>query len=141
MRQAIDEATDESTRTPVFLFRRTRQILAGSGEAMVMPSTRSLYRLFGRLQAGRHATGSAKTRRSLAARPEGPFGQAAAIAPGDLMQIDSTPLDVLVRLQSAHPPPASRGTTGLRQAAPARALLRPSVRFSRGLTVGCVLSR
>jgi hypothetical protein len=100
MQQAISEATDESTRTAVFVFRRTRQILAGSGgdAVMRMPSRRTLYRLFGRLQAGRHTTGSAKTRRSLAARPEGPFGQVAVTAPGDLMQIDSTPLDVLVRL-------------------------------------------
>ena len=98
MRQAISEATDEPTRTAVFVFRRTRQILAESGGAPAMPSKRTLYRLFGRLQAGRHTTGSARTRRSLAARPEGPFGQVPAAAPGDLMQIDSTPLDVLVRL-------------------------------------------
>jgi len=102
MRQAIGEAADESTRTAAFVFRRTRQILAGEGgdEAGKLPSERTLYRLFGRLEAGRHTTGSAKTRRSLAARPEGPFGQAAAAAPGDLMQIDSTPLDVLVRLDN-----------------------------------------
>ena len=31
MRQAISEATDESTRTAVFVFRRTRQILAEAG--------------------------------------------------------------------------------------------------------------
>ena len=100
MRQAISEAADESTRTAVFVFRRTRQILAGeAGEAAVrLPSERTLYRLFDRLEAGRHTTGSARTRRSLAARPEGPFGQVAVTAPGDLMQIDSTPLDVLVRL-------------------------------------------
>jgi hypothetical protein len=98
MSQAISEATDESTRTAVFVFRRTRQILAESGGAPQMPSRRTLYRLFGRLQAGRHTTGSAKTRRSLAARPQGPFGQVPVSAPGDLMQIDSTPLDVLVRL-------------------------------------------
>lgn len=100
MRQAIGEAADESTRTAAFVFRRTRQILAGAGGEAIgkLPSERTLYRLFDRLEAGRHTTGSAKTRRSLAARPEGPFGQVAVTAPGDLMQIDSTPLDVLVRL-------------------------------------------
>ena len=89
MRQAIGEATDEPTRTAVFVFRRTQQILAGPGgdSAAKMPSERTLYRLFARLQAGRHTTGSAKARRSLAARPEGPFGQVAVSAPGDLMQI------------------------------------------------------
>ncbi|HEY5985071.1 MAG TPA: integrase [Streptosporangiaceae bacterium] len=100
MRQAISEAAGESARTAVFVFRRTRQILAGPGGEATgkLPSERTLYRLFGRLQAGRHTTGSARTRRSLAARPEGPFGQVTVTAPGDLMQIDSTPLDVLVRL-------------------------------------------
>jgi hypothetical protein len=102
MRQAISEAAGDSTRTAVFVLRRTRQILAGSGGEPDgrMPSRSTLYRLFSRLQDGRHTTGSASTRRSLAGRPEGPFGQVPAAAPGDLMQIDSTPLDVLVRLDS-----------------------------------------
>lgn len=102
MRQAISEAAGDSTRTAVFVLRRTRQILAGSGGEPDggMPSRSTLYRLFSRLQDGWHTTGSASTRRSLAGRPEGPFGQVPAAAPGDLMQIDSTPLDVLVRLDS-----------------------------------------
>src|ERR1035437_4480224 len=45
MRQAIGEATDEPTRTAVFVFRRTRQILADADAAVRMPSERSLYRL------------------------------------------------------------------------------------------------
>jgi hypothetical protein len=102
MRQAISEAAGDSTRTAVFVLRRTRHILAESGGEPDggMPSRSTLYRLFSRLQDGRHTTGSASTRRSLAGRPEGPFGQVPAAAPGDLMQIDSTPLDVLVRLDS-----------------------------------------
>jgi hypothetical protein len=102
MRQAISEAAGDSTRTAVFVLRRTRQILAESGGEPDggMPSRSTLYRLFSRLQDGRHTTRSASTRRSLAGRPEGPFGQVPAAAPGDLMQIDSTPLDILVRLDS-----------------------------------------
>ncbi len=101
MRCAIDEATDASTRTATYLFWRTGQILEashGAGAGVELPSQRSLYRLLERLSAGRHTTGSARTRRSLANRPEGPFGQLPVAAPGELMQIDSTPLDVLVRL-------------------------------------------
>lgn len=100
MRQAIAEATDESSRTATFVFWRTEQILeAAHGRGVVaLPSLRSLYRLLDRLAAGKHTTGSARTRRSLAARPAGPFGEAEAWAPGELMQMDSTPLDVLVRL-------------------------------------------
>ena len=33
-----------------------------------------LYRLLDKLSAGKHTTGSARTRRSLADRPDGPFG-------------------------------------------------------------------
>jgi len=100
VRQAIGEATDASTRTRSYVFWRAGQILeAEHGPGTVaMPSRASLYRLFSSLSAGRHVTGSARTRRSLAARPDGPFSTLRPSAPGELMEIDSTPLDVLVRL-------------------------------------------
>ena len=105
MRQAIAEATQESSRTAAYLFWRTGQILeAAHGPGTVqLPSQRSLYRLLERLSAGKHTTGSARTRRSLADRPDGPFGELDAWAPGEVMQIDSTPLDVLVRLDDGVP--------------------------------------
>ena len=66
-----------STRTASFVIWRTEQIVKDSidtgGEAVVWPSQRSLYRLFDKVSAGKHTTGSASTRRSLAARPEGMF--------------------------------------------------------------------
>ena len=68
-----------------------------------MPSDRTLYRLFGTLAHGRHATGSASTRRSLAGRPQGMFGSLPVAAPGEVVQIDSTPLDVLVLLDDGVP--------------------------------------
>jgi len=100
MRQAIAEAEQESSRTATYLFWRTGQILeAAHGRGAVeLPSQRSLYRLLDKLSAGKHTTGSARTRRSLADRPDGPFGETDAWAPGEVMQVDSTPLDVLVRL-------------------------------------------
>ena len=100
MRQAIGEATGASTRTASCIFWRAGQILdAGHGAGTVeLPSRASLYRLFSALSAGRHTTGSASTRRSLAARPDGPFSQLQVSAPGEVMEIDSTPLDVMVRL-------------------------------------------
>ncbi len=105
MRQAIAEAAQESSRTATYLFWRTGQILdATHGPGVVeLPSQRSLYRLLEKLSAGKHTTGSARTRRSLADRPGGPFGEADAWAPGELMQMDSTPLDVLVRLDGGVP--------------------------------------
>jgi len=102
MRTAISEATDASSRTASYVLWRTRQLVVGieaeDTEPVVVPSRRTLYRLFAKLAEGRHVTGSARTRRSLANRPDGPFGELPALAPGELMQIDSTPLDVLVRL-------------------------------------------
>ncbi|WP_434097894.1 hypothetical protein [Streptomyces mirabilis] len=100
MRQAIAETADASSRTIGFVVWRTKQILAGRQDVVVVevPSERTLYRLFDKLAVGTHSTGSARTRRSVALRPSGPFGEVPASAPGELMQIDSTPLDVLVRL-------------------------------------------
>jgi putative transposase len=54
--------------------------------------------LLKRLAEARHATGSARTRRTLAQQPDGPFGAVFPVRPGELMQIDSTPLDVAVVL-------------------------------------------
>ncbi|MFG2042209.1 integrase [Dactylosporangium sp. NPDC048998] len=103
MRAAIEETTQSSTRTAGFVLWRTVQMVQQSPDAarLVMPSRRTLYRLFGKLAQGRHTTGSARTRRSEANRPERPFGQVTPCAPGELVQIDSTPLDVLVRLDDA----------------------------------------
>ena len=98
-RQAIAEETDRSTGTVGRLRRRVEQILAGTaqaGEGPVMPPERTFYRLAGRLASGRHTFGSARTRRSLAKQPAGPFGAVTAARPGEWTQIDSTPLDVRV---------------------------------------------
>jgi putative transposase len=100
MRQAISEAVDASTRTGSFLLWRTGEILKATeeGRRITLPSQRTLYRLLAKLTAGTYTTGSAVTRRSRAHGAQAPFGELPAFAPGEVMQIDSTPLDVLVRL-------------------------------------------
>ncbi|MFF3835947.1 Mu transposase C-terminal domain-containing protein [Streptomyces sp. NPDC002458] len=100
MRQSITETAEASSRTIGFIIWRTKQILSDQEETtgIELPSRATLYRLFDKLAVGTHATGSARTRRSIHARPSGPFGEVPASAPGELMQIDSTPIDVLVRL-------------------------------------------
>src|SRR5438309_1367213 len=103
MRQAIAEATQESSKTAAFVIWRTGQVLASSDSSAVLPPQRTSYRLFAALSRGKHTTGSASTRRSLAGRPDGMFGQLPAVAPGELMHIDSTPLDVLVLLDAGVP--------------------------------------
>jgi len=100
MTQAIGEATDASTRSGTFLLWRTEQILKATSESgeVKLPSRRTLYRLLDKLTTGTHTTASATTRRSRAHGATAPFGELPAFAPGEVMQIDSTPLDVLVRL-------------------------------------------
>lgn len=100
MRQALAETVQDSTKTIGYTLWRTRQILGSStGDVAVrMPSERTLYRLFAKLSAGCAARGSARTRQSVSSRPEGVFSEVPASAPGELVQIDSTPLDVLVRM-------------------------------------------
>jgi putative transposase len=103
MRQAIGEATEASSRTTGFAIWRAREILAEAGYDGPVPSDRTFYRLFGTLSHGRHVTGSASTRRSLAGRPKGTFGSLVVAAPGEVVQIDSSPLDVLVLLDDGVP--------------------------------------
>ncbi|MGW2482471.1 hypothetical protein ACWCWQ_21910 [Streptomyces sp. NPDC001571] len=100
MQQAIDETAEDSSKTIGFLVWRTKEILADreDGAGVEVPSRGTLYRLYSKLATGTHVTGSARTRRSVKARPPDPFGEVPASAPGELMQIDSTPLDLLVRL-------------------------------------------
>ncbi|WP_370375241.1 hypothetical protein [Streptomyces laculatispora] len=101
MRQAVAEAVDASTR-------RARSSSGGGevlrqtpeGRAVKLPSERTLYRLLAKLTDGTHTFGSAVTRRSRAHGAIGPFGEREVFAPGEIMQIDSTPLDVLVLLDS-----------------------------------------
>lgn len=98
MQQAIDEATGESSKTAAFIIWRAKELLAADGGQAGALSRATMYRLFAQLSAGRHTTGSAVTRRSLAGRPQRMFSAAHPAAPGELMEIDSTPLDVMVLL-------------------------------------------
>ncbi|MFD1274479.1 Mu transposase C-terminal domain-containing protein [Streptomyces kaempferi] len=100
MREAIEETGEDSSKTIGFIVWRAMEILAGRENAasVEVPSRATLYRLYSKMAVGTHATGSARTRRSVNARPPGPFGEVPASAPGELVQIDSTPLDILVRL-------------------------------------------
>lgn len=67
----------------------------GAG-VVALPSRSAFYALIDRLSVGRHTFGSAVTRRQLANRPEGMFTPTFAMRPGEQVQIDSTPIDVMV---------------------------------------------
>ncbi|WP_084027810.1 Mu transposase C-terminal domain-containing protein [Mycobacterium avium] len=101
IRQAIDDQTDTSTGTVSRLQRRVAKALTaqyGPDDAPAMPSQRTFYRLVKRLAEGRHTFGSARTRRSLSKQPDGPFSRLTVVRPGEMVEIDSTPLDVRVVL-------------------------------------------
>lgn len=102
VRQAVAEQADKSTGTVGRLRRRVEQILTAEhgADAPAIPPKTTFYRLVERVAAGKHTFGSARTRASLAKQPPGPFGTVAAVRPGEWMQIDSTPLDVRVVLDS-----------------------------------------
>ncbi|MBV6359944.1 DDE-type integrase/transposase/recombinase [Mycobacteroides chelonae] len=97
--ELIAAETDLSTGTVRRLRRKTAQALTalyGDGGPQ-MPSETTFYRLVWRLSAGKHTFGSARTRRSLAKQPEKPFGVLTVARPGEVVEIDSTKLDVSVR--------------------------------------------
>ncbi|EFV13818.1 Mu transposase C-terminal domain-containing protein [Segniliparus rugosus] len=100
LRRVLAESRDDSTGTRGKLMRlTTNAVEAEYGPDQVpLPSRATFNRLLARMAEARHATGSARTRRTLANQPQGPFGALAAARPGEWMQIDSSPLDVAVRL-------------------------------------------
>jgi putative transposase len=131
IRQVIGESVEGSTRTIEHARWRTEQILSGEhGPGVVpMPSRATYYRLFDKLSHGVHVTGSARTRRCLADQPDGPFHYATVAAPGEVMQIDSTPLDVLVMLDDSVPGRVElTGMVDLATRTIAAAVIRPTTK-------------
>ncbi|MFE6749979.1 Mu transposase C-terminal domain-containing protein [Kitasatospora purpeofusca] len=96
--KVVSDRNDEATVSAQVLRRKVERILAaehGAG-AVRMPSRATFYRLLEAVSTGRHLLGSARTRRSLGKQPKRMFGQLTAARPGEVMEIDSTPLDVMV---------------------------------------------
>lgn len=98
--EAMEEQTGASTGTRDRAWQRAREILAERypGQEIPMPSRSTVYRVFAALEGGRHTFGSAVRRRSNANRPSTPFVSSVAQRPGEIVQIDTTPLDVMVVL-------------------------------------------
>ena len=105
IREVLDAETHASTGTRSRLIRRAvKAVEAAHGPGVVpLPSRNTFYKLIDALSAGRHTFGSAVTRRQTANRPEGPFTPTFAARPGEQVQIDSTPIDVMVLLESEMP--------------------------------------
>jgi len=104
-REVIAAETDVSTGTRSRLIRRViAHVEAEHGAGMVpLPGRSTFYKLIDTLAAGRHTFGSAVTRRQTANRPTGMFTPSFAARPGEQVQIDSTPIDVMVLLDEGLP--------------------------------------
>jgi putative transposase len=67
------------------------------GQAIELPSSASLYRYIDILGKGKYPTGKATSRRSVEKVPKRMFGHRYRDRPGSEVQMDSSPLDMLVR--------------------------------------------
>jgi hypothetical protein len=105
VRELIDAETATSTGTRSRLIRRAvAAVEAEHGPGVVpLPGRSTFYKLIDVLATGRHTFGSAVTRRQTANRPQQVFTVSHAMRPGEQVQIDSTPIDVLVLLDTGVP--------------------------------------
>jgi transposase InsO family protein len=105
VRELVEAETGTSTGTRSRLIRRVQKKLEDEyGPGVVpLPGRTSFYKLIDAVAAGRHTFGSAVTRRQTANRPQGVFTPTFAARPGEQVQIDSTPIDVLVLLDNGTP--------------------------------------
>jgi transposase InsO family protein len=105
VRELVDAETDTSTGTRSRLIRRVvKRLEAEHGIGVVpLPGKTTFYKVIDAVATGRHTFGSAVTRRQTANRPQGVFTPTFAARPGEQVQIDSTPIDVLVLLDNGMP--------------------------------------
>jgi len=105
VREVIAEQTGTSTGTRSRLIRRVvKRVEDIHGPGVVpLPGRTAFYALVDRLATGKHTFGSAVTRRQMANRPAGAFTPTFAARPGEQVQIDSTPIDVMVLLDTGLP--------------------------------------
>ncbi|WP_250569689.1 hypothetical protein [Streptomyces sp. CJ_13] len=95
---AAQENLSTGTRSRV-MRQVERLVVERHGQGVVeIPSRATFYRLIKALDEGKHAFGAATTRRSQGRRPQEPFTPTMAVRPGEVVQIDTTPLDVLAVL-------------------------------------------
>lgn len=95
---AIANQPGESTGTVSRVIHQARTDLFRlyGPDAPALPPQSTLYRYIAALSKGKHTFGSAKTRSSLANRADRSFTKRVDLLPGMHVQVDSTPMDILV---------------------------------------------
>lgn len=94
--EVLRHYTQASTPTRDVVLDQTRRLIEQrypDGDVKI-PARTTAYRRLNALAKGRHSFGSAKNRRSVANRPDGPYGRRRATRPGEFVVLDTTPLDV-----------------------------------------------
>ncbi len=102
VRKVLEGQRERSTGTLVRLRRRVRWLLEeehGAG-AVALPPASTFNRLVHAVADGQGLLGTAAQRRWHASRPAPPFTPTVALRPGELVMLDSTPLDVLAVLDN-----------------------------------------
>ena len=96
-RIVLDEQDDQAkVQKKIVLARIAARVERVYGRGVVrLPSTASGYRALGELSRGRGTfAGSTKAKRSIANRPPAPYGRLTATRPGEIVLLDTTPLNV-----------------------------------------------
>lgn len=97
LQNVIDDQAQRSTGTISRIIAETAKALKEQYGPVPLPSRATWYRYVELLGAGKYSTDSARTRRSLAERPQRPFGKAERLMPGSEVQVDTNTMDVEVR--------------------------------------------
>lgn len=124
LEDAIDQQTNLSTGTKTRVIEQVQRQARELG--LPIPGRTTLYEALGNLQRSKHPFGNATTRRTQANRPDRSWGRQSPSRPGELVEIDSTPLDLMVIY-----PDGSTGRTDLTAAldiatrTPCAVILRP----------------
>ena len=87
-----------TTSRTVAIYQVETRVARAYGSDVSLPSRATMHRLMKEEERGRFSFGSAKTRHSLALSPDREFGSASPTRPGELVEMDSTVLDVAVRI-------------------------------------------
>lgn len=104
--RVIAQQKNESTGTVSRIIKLTNEAIEsqypvhrlGPGEPPVrIPGRSAYYNLIKMLGKGKHATGSAKTRRSLGERPDRTFAKHETLLPGSRVEVDTNTMDIHVQ--------------------------------------------
>ncbi len=96
--KAINDQVKWSTGTKKRIIEQTTTAVQAVYPGIKLPSKSAWYLLIDRLGHGKHVTGSAKTRRSLANRPKDrAMAKSEPLLPGSLVEVDTNTMDLEVQ--------------------------------------------